>query len=47
MLRKLPKTGWERSKYTILENLTIQFWQIKALLAGESQFNKKNLKLDV
>jgi len=41
MPRKLPKTGWGRSKYTILENLTIQFWLIKVLLVGEIQFNKK------
>jgi hypothetical protein len=44
---KLPKTGWGRSKYTKLENLTTCFWLIQALLAKKIQFEEENLKLDV
>jgi hypothetical protein len=37
MPRKLSKTGWKRSKYTRLKNLTVQFWLVKALLAKKIQ----------
>jgi len=45
--RKLSKTGFGRLKYTRLENLTVYFRPIKALLAKKIQFEEGNLKLDV
>jgi hypothetical protein len=47
MPRKLSKTGWGRSKYTRLENLTMYFRLMKTLLAKKNQFKKKSLKLNV
>ena len=44
---KLPKTGWGRSKYIKLKNLTACFRLIQALLAKKIQFEEKNFKLDV
>jgi len=40
--RKSLKTDWGRSKYTILENLTVYFRPLKALLAKKIQFEEGN-----
>jgi hypothetical protein len=47
MPRKLSKTGWEKLKYTRLENLATQFWLIKALLVMKIQIKEENSKFDV
>ena len=47
MPRKLPKTVWERLKYTKLKNLTMYYLLITALLPKKIQFEEENSKLDI
>jgi hypothetical protein len=45
--RKLLITGWGKSKYIRLKNLTVYFLLIKILLAEENSIEEKNFKLDI